>query len=90
MNAMNAPVFEAFARPALPAAYRARSLHLIDGRLVEPDGGTWFDAVDPCTGAVIAQIAEGNQADIDRAVAAARPNPQQQQQLEQQLRQEIP
>jgi aldehyde dehydrogenase (NAD+) len=32
----------------------------------------WFDAVDPCTGAVIAQIAEGNQADIDRAVAAAR------------------
>ncbi len=28
--------------------------------------------VDPCTGAVIAQIAEGNAADIDRAVKSAR------------------
>ncbi len=69
---MNAPAFAAIAQPALPAAYRARSLHLIDGQLVEPSGGNWFDAVDPCTGAVIAQIAEGNAEDIDRAVRSAR------------------
>ncbi|MBU6268702.1 MAG: aldehyde dehydrogenase family protein [Sphingomonadales bacterium] len=69
---MNAPVFKPVAQPPLPAAYRARSLHLIDGKLVEPSGGQWFDAVDPCTGAVIAQIAEGNDADVNRAVAAAR------------------
>ena len=61
-----------FAQPALPEAYRAKALHLIDGQLVEPAGGTWFDALDPCTGAVVAQIAEGNAADIDRAVKSAR------------------
>ncbi|MCX7864282.1 MAG: aldehyde dehydrogenase family protein [Novosphingobium sp.] len=59
-------------QPALPPAYRAKSLHLIDGQWVEPSSGQWFDAVDPCTGAVIAQIAEGNAEDIDRAVKAAR------------------
>jgi aldehyde dehydrogenase (NAD+) len=59
-------------QPALPKAYRDRSLHLIGGELVEPSGGTWFDAIDPCTGAVVAQIAEGNAADIDRAVKSAR------------------
>jgi len=69
---MNAPAFPQIAQPALPAAYRARSLHLIDGQHVEPSSGTWFDAVDPCTGAVIARIAEGNEADIDRAVRSAR------------------
>lgn len=67
---MNA--FAKFDQPALPQAYRAKSLHLIDGQLVEPAGGTWFDVIDPCTGAVVAQIAEGNAADIDRAVKSAR------------------
>ena len=69
---MNAPAFPQIAQPALPAAYRARSLHLIGGELVEPAGGTWFDAIDPCTGQAIAQIAEGNAEDIDRAVRSAR------------------
>lgn len=69
---MNAPAFAKFEQPALPAAYRAKTLHLIDGRPVEPSSGEWFDAVDPCSGAVIAQIAQGNAADIDKAVAAAR------------------
>ena len=46
---MNAPAFPQIVQPALPAAYRSRSMHLIDGKLVEPSGGTWFDAVDPCT-----------------------------------------
>ncbi|MBU6267270.1 MAG: aldehyde dehydrogenase family protein, partial [Sphingomonadales bacterium] len=65
-------VFKSIPQPPLPAAYRARSLHLIDGKLVEPSGGQWFDSVDPCTGAVIAQVAEGNDEDVNRAVAAAR------------------
>ena len=69
---MNAPAFPRIAQPALPAAYRTKALHLIDGQLVEPSGGTWFDAIDPCTGAVVAQIAEGNATDIDRAVKSAR------------------
>lgn len=69
---MNAPAFPAIPQPALPKAYRARTTHLIDGKHVEPSGGTWFDAVDPCTGAVIAQIAEGNEEDVNRAVASAR------------------
>lgn len=69
---MNAPTFATIEVGVLPAAYPQRTLHLINGEYVEPSGGGWFDAVDPCTGSVIAQIAEGNQADIDRAVAAAR------------------
>src|SRR5262245_19682704 len=59
-------------QPALPAAYRKRTLHLIDGKQVEPAGGEWFQTTDPCTGAVIAQIAEGNAEDVDRAVRSAR------------------
>jgi aldehyde dehydrogenase (NAD+) len=69
---MNAPAFPTIAQPPLPANYRAKAMHLIDGKLVAPSGGTWFDAIDPCTGAVIAEIAEGNEADIDLAVKAAR------------------
>ena len=69
---MDISPFPAIPQPALPAAYRARTLHLIDGKHVEPSSGVWFDAVDPCTGAVIAQIAEGNEEDVNRAVASAR------------------
>jgi len=69
---MNAPVFTPIAQPALPAAYARRTRHLIDGQWVEPSGGQWFDAIDPCTGAVVAAIAEGNAEDIDRAVRSAR------------------
>ncbi|MBS0285073.1 MAG: aldehyde dehydrogenase family protein [Proteobacteria bacterium] len=58
---------------ALPPQFDAgRNLLLIDGRKVEPSGGQWFDAIDPCTGKAIAQIAEGDAQDIDRAVASAR------------------
>ena len=45
-------VFKPFDQPALPAAYRTRTLHLIDGKHVEPSGGIWFDAVDPSTGMI--------------------------------------
>jgi aldehyde dehydrogenase (NAD+) len=43
---------------------------LIDGQWV--DGAKKFDTVNPATGEVLTQIAEGSNADVDRAVEAAR------------------
>lgn len=47
-------------------------LLLIDGRHVEPASGRFFKTLNPATGEVIATVAEGNEVDVDRAVAAAR------------------
>src|ERR1700691_4801887 len=44
----------------------------ISGRWVDAKSGKTFDTYDPGTGRVIAQVAEGDAADIDAAVAAAR------------------
>src|SRR6266404_5026926 len=43
---------------------------LIDGQWV--DGAKKFDTVNPATGEILTQIAEGSSADVDRAVDAAR------------------
>jgi aldehyde dehydrogenase (NAD+) len=43
---------------------------LIDGQWV--DGAKRFDTINPATGEVLTQIAEGSSADVDRAVEAAR------------------
>ena len=45
---------------------------LIGGRWVPAASGKMFDTFDPGTGRVIARVAEGDAADIDLAVAAAR------------------
>jgi aldehyde dehydrogenase (NAD+) len=45
---------------------------LIDGQHVESVSGRSFNTLNPATEEVIATIAEGNAADVDRAVAAAR------------------
>jgi len=45
---------------------------LIGGRWVEAASGRTFTTVDPATERVIGQVAHGEAADIDRAVAAAR------------------
>lgn len=45
--------------------------HYIGGTYCEPDGGEYFDSVNPYTGQVWARIAKGNAADVSRAVAAA-------------------
>ena len=45
---------------------------LIGGQWVEALSGRTFDSVNPSTGKVIAQLAEGGAEDVDRAVAAAR------------------
>ena len=46
--------------------------HYIGGDWVDPASGQWFDTENPYTGEVWAQIAEGNGADVDRAVLAAK------------------
>jgi len=45
---------------------------LIDGHRVPSSSGRTFQSLNPATEEVIATIAEGNEADVDRAVAAAR------------------
>ncbi|XP_033129943.1 aldehyde dehydrogenase family 2 member B4, mitochondrial isoform X2 [Brassica rapa] len=45
---------------------------LIDGNFVDATSGKTFQTLDPRTGEVIADVAEGDAEDIDRAVKAAR------------------
>jgi aldehyde dehydrogenase (NAD+) len=45
---------------------------LIDGRWVQAASGKTFESRNPATGELLAQVAEGDREDIDRAVAAAR------------------
>ena len=47
-------------------------LMLIDGRWVAAASGKTFETRNPATGELLAQVAEGDLEDIDRAVAAAR------------------
>jgi aldehyde dehydrogenase (NAD+) len=48
------------------------SKHFINGQWVPAANGETLPVIDPSTGAVFDQIARGNAADVDRAVAAAR------------------
>lgn len=50
----------------------ATSLHLIDGKFVSSRSGRTFDVIDPATEEVIGEVAEGDQTEVDAAVAAAR------------------
>src|ERR1700678_2415540 len=45
---------------------------LIDGQWTQAESGEKFATVNPATGAVLATVASGGPADVDRAVAAAR------------------
>jgi aldehyde dehydrogenase (NAD+) len=61
--------------PETPAAgFLARAQHqlLIDGRRVPSVSGRTFKSLNPATEQVLAIVAEGNEADVDLAVAAAR------------------
>src|SRR5438132_11181165 len=46
--------------------------HFIGGEYVAPAGGDYFETTNPATGEVLAHVAGGTEADVDRAVAAAR------------------
>jgi phenylacetaldehyde dehydrogenase len=45
---------------------------LVDGKFVPALSGKTFDVFNPATGSVIAKVPEGNKADVDNAVKAAR------------------
>jgi len=45
---------------------------LIDGALVEAEGGATYDDVNPATETVIGPVADGSAADMERAISAAR------------------
>jgi len=44
----------------------------IDGQWVDAESGKTFTTPNPATGAILAEVAEGDKADIDKAVVAAR------------------
>lgn len=46
--------------------------HLIGGELVPAASGKMFDVVNPATGAVVGQAAQGDEQDVERAVSAAK------------------
>lgn len=55
-----------------PAAHSLQTKMLIDGKWRESTSGKTFETINPATEDVIAQVAEGDKADIDLAVKAAR------------------
>jgi 5-carboxymethyl-2-hydroxymuconic-semialdehyde dehydrogenase len=58
--------------PHVPADLPGRIQHYIGGKFVDSADGDTFGVLDPVTNEVYAQAAAGKQADVDRAVAAAR------------------
>src|ERR671930_69143 len=55
------------------AAVTPRKYQLfIDGQWVDAESGKTFETPTPATGATLAEVAEGDKAEIDKAVAAAR------------------
>ncbi len=50
---------------------RERYEHLIAGEWVQPNGGKYFDGINPSTGEKLGSYARGDALDIDRAVRAA-------------------
>jgi phenylacetaldehyde dehydrogenase len=73
MNArMNLPAAHAVVPPAIRAWLSNPRPMLIDGKWVKAQSGKTFDVFDPATGEKIAAVAEGDKADIELAVKAAR------------------
>jgi len=66
---MTATAAPAAAKPNIQIKY---TKCLIDGQWVDAVGGRTFETVNPATTDVIAQVAEGDAADVDKAVKAAR------------------
>ena len=60
------------APPLAQRAVRGEPKMLIDGDLVDAEGGATFAVFDPSTGEEIGRAADGSGADLDHAIAAAR------------------
>jgi acyl-CoA reductase-like NAD-dependent aldehyde dehydrogenase len=56
--------------PTMPTL-RERYEHFIGGQWVQPDGGEYFEGINPSTGEKLGRYARGNAQDVDRAVRAA-------------------
>jgi len=52
--------------------HEGRFGHFIGGRFVAPAAGAYFDSMEPATGERLARAAQGDAADVDAAVTAAR------------------
>ncbi len=52
--------------------HEGRFGHFVGGRFVAPKAGAYFDSMEPATGALLARVAQGDAADVDAAVTAAR------------------
>jgi gamma-glutamyl-gamma-aminobutyraldehyde dehydrogenase len=61
---------EDWKRRAAGLSFRGQAF--IDGKFVDAASGKTFDSINPATGAVLTQVAECDEEDINRAVAAAR------------------
>lgn len=48
-----------------------RLTHWINGNPTEPAGGRWLEVFDPATGKAFAEVARGDGADVEAAIAAA-------------------
>jgi len=59
---------------ALAGKVEPRTGIFVDGEFRSAASGATFDTVNPATGAVLAQVAAGQAADVDAAVASARRN----------------
>ena len=57
---------------AMASALSIRTQAFIDGKYVDAAAGKTFDCVSPIDGRVLGQVADGQEEDINRAVAAAR------------------
>src|ERR1041385_3308962 len=68
---MNEGALMSTAQPAEEKKSRKYQL-LIDGQWVDAESGKTFTTPNPATGEVLAEVAEADKADIDKAVAAAR------------------
>src|SRR6266480_212094 len=55
----------------LPVRIRQTKM-LIDGKWVDAQSGKTFETLNPATGEVIANVAEGDKADVEKAAKAAR------------------
>jgi acyl-CoA reductase-like NAD-dependent aldehyde dehydrogenase len=62
--------FEDWQREAKELTYRTQAF--IDGQFVDAASGRTFPTISPRDGSLLAEVAEGDAEDVDRAVAAAR------------------
>ena len=69
---MNASLLNGSLQNKIPDFIAKRHKLLIDGKWTDAVSGKTFPTYNPATGEILANVAEGDKADIDRAVRAAR------------------